>query len=175
MQNKYPLTLLENGTLGLATLVFGVMAGFFWTYTFNVNLAMMQVDGETYARMQSLFNQNVRHPMFFAFFFGGGLFSIIALLANLRQRKTLSFWFIMLAAATYIGGVIIFTKQVNLPLNYYTESWVPTRLPDDWMETRNSWNDANAIRVATSFLPFLFCISALVMRTFNQGGTAKLS
>ncbi|MBU6954008.1 DUF1772 domain-containing protein [Hahella sp. HN01] len=175
MQNKHPFTLLENGTLGLATLVFGVMAGFFWTYTFNVNLAMMQVDGETYARVQSLFNQNVRHPMFFAFFFGGGLFSIIALAANLRQRKTLSFWLIMLAAATYIGGVIIFTKQVNLPLNYYTESWNPTSLPADWMETRNSWNDANAIRVATSFLPFLFCICALVMRTFQQSAVAKSS
>ncbi|AZZ92878.1 DUF1772 domain-containing protein [Hahella sp. KA22] len=61
-------------------------------------------------------------------------------------------------AVTYIGGVIIFTKQVNLPLNYYTESSVPTSLSDDWMETRNSWNDANAIRGVTSFLPFLFCV-----------------
>ncbi len=37
------------------------MAGFFWTYSDNVNLAMLQVDGATYATVQSLFNMNVRH------------------------------------------------------------------------------------------------------------------
>ncbi len=42
----------------------GIMAGFFYTYTFNVNLAMLEVDGSTYAVVQSLFNENVRHPMF---------------------------------------------------------------------------------------------------------------
>ena len=153
--------------MAIATLVFGVMAGFFWTYTFNVNLAMLQVDGETYAKVQSLFNENVRHLMFFAFFFGGGLFSIIAVLANLRQWRTFPFWLVALAAVIYIAGIIVFTQQVNLPLNYYTESWQPSDLPADWMETRNRWNDANAVRVVTSFLPFLLCVVALVLRA-NQ-------
>jgi len=61
-------------------------------------------------------------------------------------------------------GVIVFTQQVNLPLNYYTESWQPFNLPVDWMETRDRWNDANAVRVVTSFLPFLFCVVALALR-----------
>ena len=170
MLDKHTLTLLENGTLAIATLVFGVMAGFFWTYTFNVNLAMLQVDGETYAKVQSLFNENVRHLMFFAFFFGGGLFSIIASLANLRQWRTVSFWLVALAGVIYIAGVIVFTQQVNLPLNYYTESWQPFNLPADWMETRDRWNDANAVRVVTSFLPFLLCVVALVLRA-NRAST----
>jgi len=164
MPNKRILTLIENGTIVTLTLVFGVMAGFFWTYTFNVNLAMLQVDGETYAKVQSLLNENVRHPMFFAFFFGGGLFSIIALLANVRLWRTVSFWLVALAGVIYAVGVIVFTQQVNLPLNYYTESWQPFNLPMDWMETRDRWNDANAVRVVTSFLPFLFCVVALALR-----------
>jgi len=167
MPTKKALTLLENGTLGIATLVFGVMAGFFWTYTFNVNLAMLQVDGATYAKVQSLFNQNVRHLMFFTFFFGGGLFSVVALIANLRLWRTFSFWFIVLSAIIYITGIIVFTQQVNLPLNYYTESWQPLNLPADWVDVRKRWNDANAIRVVTSFLSFLFCVVALVLRA-NQ-------
>ena len=171
MSNKNTLTLLENGSLAIATLVFGVMAGFFRTYTFNVNLAMLQVDGQTYAKVQSLFNENVRHLMFFAFFFGGGLFSIIAVVINLKRWKTVSFWLIVLAAVVYIAGVIVFTQQVNLPLNDYTESWQPSNLPADWMDTRNSWNEANAVRVVTSFMPFLLCVMALVLRA-NQPSVA---
>ena len=107
-------TLLENSSLALATIVFGIMAGFFWTYMFNVNYAMQQLDGSTYAQVQSLFNQNVRHLMFFIFFFGGGGFSIIAILLNIKQRRSISFWLLTSAAVVYIVGVIIYTKQVNL-------------------------------------------------------------
>ena len=53
--------------------IFGVMAGFFWTYSANVNLAMLTVDGATYATVQSAFNRHVRHALFFALFFGIGL------------------------------------------------------------------------------------------------------
>ncbi|OZG70021.1 hypothetical protein BTA51_28245 [Hahella sp. CCB-MM4] len=166
--DKPLLNLIESGTLGLATIVFGIMAGFFWTYSFNVNLALLQVDGETYARVQSLLNVNVRHPMFFSFFFGGGLFSMMALVVNLRQWRTGSFWLIALATVIYIVGVILYTKQVNLPLNYYTESWQPTDLPEDWMETRSRWNDANAVRVVASFVPFTSCVIALMLRTTQR-------
>ena len=61
---------LENLALAAAIIVFGLMAGFFGTYTFNVNLAMLKVDGPTYATVQSLFNQHVRHAGFFSIFFG---------------------------------------------------------------------------------------------------------
>ncbi len=170
--HKPLLIFIENSTLGLATIVFGIMAGFFWTYTFNVNLAMSQVDGETYARVQSLFNVNVRHPIFFSFFFGGGFFSVAAVLANLKQWKTISFWFLVMAVLVYIIGVILYTKQVNLPLNYYTESWQPTNLPKDWMETRERWNEANVVRVTASFLPFTLCVIALVLRSCKQGDSS---
>jgi len=47
----------------LAVAAFGVMAGFFWTYSANVNLAMLTVDGATYATVQSAFNRHVRHAL----------------------------------------------------------------------------------------------------------------
>lgn len=155
---------VELGTIAIAVVVLGIMAGFFWTYTFNVNLAMQQVDAETYAIVQSLFNQNVRHPMFFVFFFGGGFFPVIALLSNLRHRKKLLFWLLVLTAVVYILGVIVFTQRVNLPLNDYTESWQPASVPNDWMDIRDQWNAANALRVGTSFLAFILSVLALVLR-----------
>ena len=149
----------------LATIFTGVMAGFFWTYSYNINIAMLQTDGETYATMQSLFNQNVRHFAFFLFFFGAGAITILATIVNLKQRRTLSFWLIVLAAITYIAGIIIFTKQVNLPLNYYTESWSLSGLPNDWQEIREKWNSANNFRVITSFASFVLCVMSLAVKT----------
>jgi len=157
--------LVENSTLALATIAFGIMAGFFWTYSFNVNYAMQQVDGSTYAQVQSLFNQNVRHLMFFIFFFGGGAFSVVALIFNYRQFRSVSFWLLALASLVYILGVIVYTQQVNLPINYYTESWDIANPPSDWEATRASWNSANLFRVWTSFSAFLLCVIAFVIRS----------
>lgn len=165
-------TYLENGTLALATLVTGIMAGFFATYTFNVNLAMMEVDGATYATIQSLFNQNVRHPVFFAFFFGGGAVPVIALAFNWKRYRTISFWLIAVAGLLYILGIIIFTANVNLPLNAYTESWNPQAVPSDWIATRDAWNSANAIRVFVSFAAFLLYVSALTIRASTDVANA---
>jgi uncharacterized membrane protein len=158
------ITYLENATLALTTLVTGIMAGFFYTYTFNVNLAMLQVDGATYATVQSLLNQNVRHPVFFAFFFGGGAAAVIALAFNWKHYRAVSFWLMAAAGLLYILGIIAFTANVNLPLNAYTESWDPKALPSDWVATRDAWNNANAIRVFVSFVSFLLYVSAFVIR-----------
>ncbi|MCB0062863.1 MAG: DUF1772 domain-containing protein [Caldilineaceae bacterium] len=161
-------TFVENLFIALAVFVFGIMAGFFWTYTFNVNLAMLAVDGATYATVQSLLNQNVRHLMFFAFFFGGGAVPIIALAVNWRHWKSLSFLLLAVACVVYIGGIIIFTRQVNLPLNYYTESWEPQNLPADWAAIRAQWNQANAFRVGAAGLSFALGLGALVNPSRNK-------
>lgn len=161
---KATFSYLENGTLAIAMFLTAIMAGFFYTYTFNINLAMMQVDGEIYATVQSLFNENVRHWMFFIFFFGSGAMGVVAIIANWKHYKRVSFWLIVIAALIYIFGIIAYTAGVNLPLNAYTESWNPLALPADWEATREAWNQANAIRVGTSGLSFLFYLVALVIR-----------
>ncbi|MEO1286478.1 MAG: DUF1772 domain-containing protein [Chloroflexota bacterium] len=162
---KQESNLLENITIAIAIFATGIMAGFFYTYTFNINPAMMQVDGVTYATMQSLFNVNVRHFMFFIFFFGSGAAAVIAVLANIRRYKSPVFWLIVIAGLVYILGIIAYTANVNLPLNAYIESWNPTALPSDWEATRDAWNQANAIRVGTSWTAFGLYLLALLMRT----------
>lgn len=156
--------LIMNSTLALATFAVGIMAGFFYTYTFNVNLAMLQVDGATYATVQSLFNENVRHFMFFVFFFGSAGVLALALITNWPTWRTPAFWLLVAATLLYVLGIVIFTAQVNLPLNAYTESWDPAALPADWETTRTAWNEANAQRVAYSFLAFICNLAALTLR-----------
>ena len=157
-------TFIENMSIAITVIALGVMAGFFWTYTVNINPAMLSVNGQTYAELQSLFNQNVRHFTFFAFFFGAGGASLLAVVLNYKHYRHSSFWLLSIATAAYIFGIIVFTSQVNLPLNYYTESWNPSNLPDDWQRVRDSWNQANISRVGSSLTAFIFSICALFVR-----------
>ncbi|MEM8863875.1 MAG: DUF1772 domain-containing protein, partial [Chloroflexota bacterium] len=122
-------TILQNLSVALVTLCFGIMAGFFWTYSFNVNWAFLELNGEMYATAQSLVNQNVRHSYFFFFFFGSGFFPLLALSINRTHWRTTPFWMIVVAMLIYIFGVIVFTQQVNLPLNATTEGWDPANVP----------------------------------------------
>lgn len=163
-------SLLENALLALSALFFGIMAGFFWTYSFNINLAMLDVSGPIYAQMQSLFNQHVRHGMFFTFFFGSGAVCFIALIVNWRHLRSLAFALLGLAFLVYCLGVILFTKNVNLPLNYYTESWDLNALPSDWASIRDQWIRANNIRVVMAGAAFVLSLSALVVRCSLPNG-----
>ena len=71
----------------LATvLLLGLMAGFFATYSANVNLATLELDGPTYALVQSAFNRHVRHAGFFICFFGPLPLGLIELAAAGSDR-----------------------------------------------------------------------------------------
>lgn len=158
-------TWIENGSLALSALFFGIMAGFFWTYSINVNQAMLDVSGPVYAQVQSLFNQHVRHGFFFTFFFGGGAVSFAALVGNWRHRRSASFVMLALACLIYTVGIILLTKFVNLPLNYYTESWDINALPSDWASIREQWNRANNVRMVAAVTAFTMTLMAQVARS----------
>lgn len=145
----------------LSSLLLGLMAGFFSTYSFNVNQAMMNVDGSTYATVQSLFNINVRHAGFFLCFFGAGAIPMLTAILSLLSKHygVAAIWFIV--GITYIAGIIIYTHEVNLPLNDYTESWDPNNVPDDWQQIRERWNSANMLRTVLSIA--LFSVSLLML------------
>lgn len=151
--------------VGLVLAVFdlGIMAGFFATYTGNVNLATQELDGPTYALVQAAFNRHVRHAPFFVFFFGPPLWCALALTAAWRERPGW-WWLVVLVGLGYALGIVIFTQQVNLPLNRVTESWTPAMLPADWADTRDAWNRANAWRAGWSALLFALALAALAWR-----------
>lgn len=130
----------------------------------NVSLALRLVDGATYATVQSLLNQSVRHTSFGALFFGGVAVPALALALNWRHKRTVSFWLLAAAGLLYLAGIVIFTSRVNLPLNMYTESWNPQALPNDWIATRDAWERANGTRVVVSMLSFALAPAALTLR-----------
>jgi uncharacterized membrane protein len=159
-----PLSRLSLACQSLCLLAMGIMAGFFWTYSINVNLTMLEMDGPVYATVQSAFNRNVRHPMFFAFFFGPVPLAMAALLCGWSQRRRLWWWLLVLAGVAYALGIVWFTRSVNLPLNHLTESWSPSALPMDWTDIRNAWNRANDWRAIASSAIFALATLAFGLR-----------
>ncbi len=152
--------------LVLAVFSLGIMAGFFATYTGNVNLATRELDGPTYALVQSAFNRHVRHALFFAFFFGPAVLCLLALASAWRERPGW-WWLVGFIGLSYVLGIVVFTREVNLPLNRLTESWTPATLPADWAATRDAWNLANAWRAGWSALLFALGLAALTWRAVS--------
>ncbi|MEZ5705035.1 MAG: DUF1772 domain-containing protein [Burkholderiaceae bacterium] len=161
------LSPLSLGCQALSLLAMGIMAGFFWTYSINVNLAMLEMDGPVYATVQSAFNRHVRHPLFFAFFFGPAPLAFAAMATSWSQRQRTWWRLLGLAALGYALGIVWFTKAVNLPLNHTTESWSPSALPVDWAATRDAWNRANDWRAIASGALFVLATLAFGLRLHN--------
>lgn len=155
---------LQLGLQVSAVFWLGLMAGFFWAYSANVNFATLQMDGASYALVQSALNRNVRHAMFFAFFFGPPPLCALALLAAWRQWRSRWWWALGAAGLLYALGIVLFTAEVNLPLNAYTESWNPHALPSDWAATRERWNAANLWRTGAGAAAFALALASLAMR-----------
>jgi len=147
-----------------AALWLGLMAGFFWAYSANVNLAMLQMDGTIYATVQSALNRNVRHWLFFAFFFGPPVWCALALLAAWPSRHQGWWRGLAIAGVAYTLGIIFFTQQVNLPLNQITEAWNPQALPKDWAQVRDQWNTANLWRTLVNGATFATAVFTLAWR-----------
>ncbi|KAB2900861.1 MAG: DUF1772 domain-containing protein [Burkholderiaceae bacterium] len=148
----------------LAVLALGLMAGFFGAYAINVSPALRGMDGALYATVQSALNRHVRHTLFFVCFFGPPLWCLLALAAGWAERAR-PWWRLLLGVGmAYALGIIVFTHQVNLPLNHATEAWNPQALPAGWPQVRERWNQANTWRAVLSLALFAAAQGSLVMR-----------
>lgn len=64
----------------------------------------------------------------------------------------------------YALGIILFTQQVNLPLNATTKAWNPQLLPADWAQVRARWNATNLWRALLCLAAFVAALVTLVWR-----------
>lgn len=149
----------------LAVLCLGWMAGFFGTYAVNVSPAMLPLDGLAYAQMQAAFNRHVRHALFFGLFFGPVPCCTLALALGWAGWRS-GWWRALLAVGLAYGlGIVLFTREVNLPLNAMAEAWADAgAVPPDWAAARLAWNRANGWRAALSAVLFAAALGTLGWR-----------
>ena len=151
------LRLLET----LATLLLGLMAGFFFAFAVDVAPAMGQLDAPGYISTQQWINKVVRNALFGGVYFGAALLPLGVALACAwsGKRRRAAGW--ALLAAVYFAAVFWLTRSVNIPINEAMALWSPHAPPADWQLLRQRWNEANAARAAASALCFAAALGLL--------------
>ncbi|MET0332879.1 MAG: hypothetical protein ABW190_01300, partial [Rhizobacter sp.] len=100
----------------LATLLLGLMAGFFFAFWVDVAPAMVNLDAQGYVTTQQWINKVVRNIPFGIAYFGSTFFAAVPVLFALahRQWRQAAAWAVL--AAVYFAGVFWFTRNVNIPI-----------------------------------------------------------
>jgi uncharacterized membrane protein len=152
----------------LATLLLGLMAGFFFAFWVDVAPAMTHLDAQGYITTQQWINKVVRNMPFGVAYFGSTVFAAVPAIFALarKQWRLAALWAVL--ALVYFFGVFWFTRKVNIPINEAMAQWNPSAAPADWAAQRDVWNLANAQRTAVALGCFLV---ALVLLAFPSIGT----
>jgi len=139
-----------RGAEGLAVLLLGLMAGFFFAFAVDVAPALARLAAEPYLLAQQQINAVVRNAGFGGVYFGAALlpFAVAASWALHRAPLRAAAW--LLLALVYGGAVFWLTRAVNVPINEAMAAWSPAAPPADWAAWRTRWNDANAVRAGVS-------------------------
>ena len=100
-----------------ATITTGLVAGLFYAYAVSVNLGLAAQPDAAYVSTMNEINERILNPLFFLGFVGAVAFLLAALVLHARRPRSGRLWLILLACPLYIGGTLLLTMLVNVPLN----------------------------------------------------------
>lgn len=143
-------------TIALLTLLSGLMAGFFFAYTFSVNSGLGSLNDIAYLAAMQKINRAVLNPIFYLCFLGPLLLLPVATVQQYNVNS-LRFICLIVASITYIGGVFLVTGIKNVPLNNKLDSLdLPTASAQLIAEMRSEfekpWNFWNKIRTIAAII-----------------------
>ena len=141
-----------------ALLASGIMAGFFWTYSFTVMWGLDRADPRSAIDSMQGINLAVPNPIFLVFFMGLPLLLIAAAILLWQSGQSASPWLFAASALVYLVGGIGITGAINIPLNDgLARATVPTDIAaarDIWTTYSNAWMPWTHLRTAASALAF---------------------
>lgn len=147
----------------LATILIGLNAGFFYTWSFTIMQSLDLIDPQhAISAMQSI-NANIRNVWFATIFFGVVAVQILSLVIAIIRRKTSSAVFIGLALITVVSCISI-TFQMHVPWNNALGEISPTdaNAAGIWTEYSAKWTQWNHWRTLSSGMSFMMMLVALV-------------
>lgn len=138
----------------LATVLLGLMAGFFFAFAADVAPAMRELDAQAYITVQQSINRVVRNAVFGGVYFGSVLLPVLAAVALYAagRRRAGHLWLAL--GAVYFGLVFWLTREINVPINNALALWDPAAPPADWLAARERWNTANLVRTIAAVACF---------------------
>jgi uncharacterized membrane protein len=109
-------TVTPTSTLLLAaTVLTGLMAGFFYAYACSVMVGLARTDDRTFVTTMQWINATVRNVGFAPAFFGSLLCTVLAAVIMVATRRPGAGW--VAGAALLYGAAFVVTFALNVPLN----------------------------------------------------------
>ena len=143
---------------GLATLLLGLMAGFFFAFSIDVAPAMAHLDATAYIEAQQWINRVVRNLGFGSVYFGSIACAFVPSVLALRAScKRLALAWLLVALA-YFVMVFWVTRSINVPINDAVAQLNYLAPPFNWSVLRDRWNEANLWRTLASSACFVAAI-----------------
>lgn len=161
-------SVVRSLTLAMATITTGLMAGVYFAFSVSVNLGLAAQPDATYVATMNAINDRIENPLFFLSFFGAAVLPLAMLGSYYRRPRSGRFWLVALASVLYIGGSILLTSFVNVPMNTQlatVDSDAPARVLATARDAyERPWDFWNGVRTVFSVLAFLALIGACLMR-----------
>ncbi|MFD9898602.1 DUF1772 domain-containing protein [Mesorhizobium sp. NPDC059025] len=173
MRENRTLTAVALGLSGVALLLAGAIAGFFYAYTSSVMRGLDAVaPAHAVVAMQGI-NATVRNAVFAPAFFGTPIAATLAAVALLGAGWRAAALAMLAAAASYLFGAFLPTFAVNVPMN---EALAIAAVPDDaaeaaklWRTYSVDWTWWNTLRTGFSLL----CLALVGLALFLAGRSAN--
>lgn len=147
----------------LATLLFGLAAGFFFAFAIDVAPALARAEPSAAIAVFQQINIVVRNAWFGAVYFGAVVVPPLALAAAWRDRRSAAWWLGLAAWLIYLGGVQAPTFLINLPINEVVAAWTPSAPAGDWRALLVRWTSFNILRTIAAVTAFALSLSALAL------------
>ena len=155
----------------IATLLTGLLAGVFFTWTNAITPGIGRLNDLGYLQAFQQMNRSILNPLFYVVFMGALLFSASAIYYYKFDSKYL-FRLLSYATAIYFVGVFIVTLIGNLPLNDVLdkanlEAMSMTEIKNLRNHFELKWNNLHLIRTISSTTSFAFLILASLLTKNN--------
>lgn len=157
--------------LAVATILSALMSGFFFAYSFSVNLGLHKLNNRSYLTAMQNINKEVLNPVFYSCFFGVFLLLIVSTTLHFDMRSS-KFYLILFACISYAVGVFVVTGVRNVPLNNQLAGFDIANASEISIQNmrsifESSWVYWNSIRTLASFITITLLVIAIVFASKN--------
>lgn len=165
--------LAARATLGLATVLMGLIAGFFYAYACSVMIGLANADDRTFVVAMQAINASVRNAWFAPSFFGSLVVTALAAaLAGWTGNRRVLAW--TLAGLVLYGVAFAITFGISVPLNNELADAGPVDtsaiadLAAMRTEYEESWVRWNIVRTIAAAAALACLVRALLVHRVND-------
>jgi uncharacterized membrane protein len=151
------------------TLLTGLLAGVFFTWTNAITPGIGKLNDVAYLQAFQHMNRTIINPMFYIVIVGPLFLSPLSAYVY-KSSPSIMFWTTLGSSIIYFLGVFVVTMLGNIPLNVMLDQADLTKISTgDAKHLRESfetkWNQLHLIRTVSSSASFLLLILACLSRT----------